>query len=215
MTLWRGMRGLGQEEGWVPVIGGDGGGTPPFVGTGPITGASGSSTSTTPWLVTDIIAPVLKAGSTIASYELNPLYQQATYYRTPQGAVYASNVPSGYVPGLTTATGGISHPACTSPGSSCPIIGVQPEAAAMRLLRPSMATIAAAAAAVGRLQSLETAECFPAVYTPPVTAAAEHMFHPSWISAASPFCPNPRMPRGTAARRLNGTPPPQSRPLHG
>jgi hypothetical protein len=100
MTLaypWRGMRGLGQccADAECTVLG------PPCFG-------QGAPTSTAPWLVTDIIAPVLKAGSTIASYELNPLYQKATYYQTPQGAVYTSNVPSGYVPGLTTASGGIS-----------------------------------------------------------------------------------------------------------
>jgi hypothetical protein len=55
----------------------------------------------------DIFAPVFKAGTTIASYELNPLYQKQIYQQTPQG-VFASNVPTGYVPGLTTAAGGIS-----------------------------------------------------------------------------------------------------------
>jgi len=109
----RDRRGLGQEEAtWVDVTPTDvtpTDVTPPFVGTGPITQANvGSSTSTAPWLVRDIISPALKAGSTIADYELNPLYQKQTYYRTPQGTIYASNVPSGYVPGLTTATGGIS-----------------------------------------------------------------------------------------------------------
>jgi hypothetical protein len=101
-------RGLGQdgeaadiEEGgtYVPPSPSPGVYTPP--GSIPPFG------STQPWYAAPIATGV-KTLSTIASYQLNPLYQKATYYQTPQGAIYASNVPSGYVPGLTTATGGIS-----------------------------------------------------------------------------------------------------------
>ena len=103
--LPRGMRGLGQDGGaYVPP--------PPSaevnIPPGGIWGnGSTPSTSTEPWWMKDIFAPVFKAGTTIASYELNPLYQKQIYQQTPQG-VFASNVPTGYVPGLTTAAGGIS-----------------------------------------------------------------------------------------------------------
>jgi hypothetical protein len=97
------MRGLGQNGEAVDIQEGGTYQPPP-----PSPQVYTPSTTTPPWWLTDIFNPLLKTGSTIASYELNPLYQKGTYYQTPQGAVYASNVPSGYVPGLTTTTGAIS-----------------------------------------------------------------------------------------------------------
>jgi hypothetical protein len=48
----------------------------------------------------------LKTGSTIASYQLNPLYQKGTYVQTPQGGIMATNAPTaGAIPGLTTGMG--------------------------------------------------------------------------------------------------------------
>lgn len=78
-----------------------------FSNTSAAGGASGAS-SQAPWyasILGSAIAGGLKVGSQIASYQLNPLTQKATYYQTPQGAVYASNVGAGAViPGLTTGT---------------------------------------------------------------------------------------------------------------
>ena len=70
-------------------------------------GGASSASSQAPWwanLLSTSITSGLKVGSQIASYELNPLTSKATYYQTPQGAVYASNVPTSGIPGLTTGT---------------------------------------------------------------------------------------------------------------
>lgn len=89
---------------------------PADVGTGanilnPVTGqvlpgvftAQGApaTTNQTPWYAS-VLSSLAKTGSNIASYQLNPLYQKSTYYQTPQGLVYASNVPASGIPGLTS-----------------------------------------------------------------------------------------------------------------
>lgn len=67
-------------------------------------GASSASTQAPWWgsILASSLTSGLKVGSQIASYQLNPLYQKSTFYQTPQGAIYASNAPSGGIPGLTT-----------------------------------------------------------------------------------------------------------------
>lgn len=72
-------------------------------------GGVSSSSSQAPWwgsILASSLTSGLRTGSQIASYQLNPLYQKSTFYQTPQGAIYASNIPTGSViPGLTTGTG--------------------------------------------------------------------------------------------------------------
>lgn len=60
-----------------------------------------------PWYAS-LIGSALTTGSQIASYELNPIYQKQTVYTTPQGTIYASNLPTSSIPGLTTGTGTVS-----------------------------------------------------------------------------------------------------------
>lgn len=109
-----GLRGLGQTN--IDVIGTDIG---TMTGTDIAAQAAGSlsmptpvansnAASGAPWyanLLGTAITTGLKVGSQISSYELNPLYGKSTFYQTPQGAIYYSNVPStsGGIPGLTTA----------------------------------------------------------------------------------------------------------------
>lgn len=110
-----GFRGLGQaadvQEGgtYVPPstpspteIWGPGVGITSPISSGSVASAAASGA---PWWAS-LISGGLNVGSQIASYQLNPLYQKQTFYQTPQGAVYASNIPTGSViPGLTTGTG--------------------------------------------------------------------------------------------------------------
>lgn len=81
----------------------------PTAASAAASGASATSTQAPWWgnILSSAITSGLKVGSQIASYELNPLTNKATYFQTPQGGIYASNVPGG-VPGLTTPTTGSS-----------------------------------------------------------------------------------------------------------
>lgn len=116
---YQGLRGLGQDY---PVSTTDPTQSLPLTGPyypGAISldpGIPSVSSTTTPstssssgvnW--TAILAPLTAAGANIgtmfASYQ-NPLLNKATYYQTPQGTVYASNV-AGAIPGITTNLSGL------------------------------------------------------------------------------------------------------------
>ena len=82
----------------------------PSIASMAASGASNAS-SQAPWwgnILAGALSSGLRTGSQIASYQLNPLYQKQTFYQTPQGAIYASNVGTG--PGLPTATTGSMLP---------------------------------------------------------------------------------------------------------
>lgn len=124
--LRRGFRGLGQD-GSNPFVGTydvSGGTTPtdpnlsatnPYyatlaaggltlpTGTTSATASAAQGSSSAPWYA-PLLAAGLSTGSTIASYELNPLYQKSTYIQTPQGQIIATNQPTTGIPGITSAT---------------------------------------------------------------------------------------------------------------
>ena len=81
-------------------------GLPLNTGSGNAAAAQGNSNSSSaPWYAS-LLTSLAKTGSTIASYELNPLYQKGTYIQTPQGGIIATNqATTGGIPGLTTTTG--------------------------------------------------------------------------------------------------------------
>lgn len=78
----------------------------PSITTSAATAAQGANTGAS--LLASITGSLIKAGSQIASYQLNPLYQKSTFYQTPQGTIFASNTAAPNVPGLTTTATGIA-----------------------------------------------------------------------------------------------------------
>lgn len=108
----RGLRGLGQDysvDTNIPLPLSPGTYTPGSSVLNPLptlsTSAISTSSSQAPWYA-PLIAAGLATGQSITNYELNPLLQKSTYYQTPQGTVYASNV-GGAVPGVTTTAGSL------------------------------------------------------------------------------------------------------------